>query len=130
MLGKTVQVQGMAVWEVVDRKLTMVACIVINILQAVHVDGGTGVGKDGAGAGHGGMGGCGPETDNGGMYYNLVVDPTEPGSNGIFVDAVAEISEETIGGGVLNFEVTGTTTIDGNTFKSYGCLIELPLSVI
>ena len=36
----------------------------INILKAGHVDGGTGVGKDGSG----GMGGCGPETDNGGMY--------------------------------------------------------------
>ena len=93
------------------------AILLMNVLQAVHVDGGSGVGKDGAGAGHGGMGGRGPNTENGGRYYNLVVDPTEPGSNGFFVDAVAEISEETVGGGVLNFEVTGTTTIDGNAFR-------------
>ena len=67
---------------------------------------------NGAGAGHGGMGGQGQETTSGGMFYNLVTDPTEAGSNGIFEDITA--SEETIGGGVLTFQVSGTTTIDGN----------------
>ena len=81
------------------------------IVQAVHTDGGTGVGLDGSGAGHGGMGGSGDQTDSGGLFYNLVTDPTEPGSNGIYDDITAP--EETIGGGVLTFEVSGTTTIDG-----------------
>ena len=66
---------------------------------------------DGAGAGHGGMGGRADNVNNGGMFYNLVTDPIEPGSNGIFEDIVAP--EETIGGGVLAFDVSGTTTIDG-----------------
>ena len=57
------------------------------------------------------MGGSGDQTDSGGLFYNLVTDPTEPGSNGIYDDITAP--EETIGGGVLTFEVSGTTTIDG-----------------
>ena len=57
------------------------------------------------------MGG-GSENNNGGMFYNLVTDPSEPGSNGIFEDIHSP--EETVGGGVLSFEVSGTTTIDGN----------------
>ena len=63
---------------------------------------------NGAGAGHGGMGGRGQSTTSGGMFYNLVTDPTEPGSNGVSTHG------KTIGGGVLTFEVSGTTTIDGN----------------
>ena len=77
-------------------------------LQAVHSNGGSGVGMNGAGAGHGGMGGKGQSTASGGMFYNLVTDPTEPGSNG------KASGGETIGGGILDFEVSGTTTIDGN----------------
>ena len=57
------------------------------------------------------MGGKGENTNNGGLFYNYVTDPTEPGSNGIFESVSAP--EETIGGGVLNFDVSGTTTIDG-----------------
>ena len=71
---------------------------------------------DGAGAGHGGMGGKGENTNNGGLFYNYVTDPTEPGSNGIYEDV--DNSEETIGGGVLNFDVSGTTTIDGNHYEN------------
>ena len=80
-------------------------------MQAVHTDGGTGVGKGGSGAGHGGMGGSGYHKDSGGLFYNLVTDPMEPGSNGIS-DAITA-QEETIGGGVLIFEVSGTAIIDG-----------------
>ena len=58
------------------------------------------------------MGGKGENTNNGGLFYNYVTDPTEPGSNGIYEDV--DNPEETIGGGVLNFDVSGTTTIDGN----------------
>ena len=65
------------------------------------------------------MGGSGDQTDSGGLFYNLVTDPTEPGSNGIYDDITAP--EETIGGGVLTFEVSGTTTIDGN----FVCLFDL-----
>ena len=57
------------------------------------------------------MGGRGPETSNGGMFYNLVTNPTEPGSDAKFENLTNP--EKVIGGGVLNFEVSGTTTIDG-----------------
>ena len=79
----------------------------------MHTTGGPGVGLEGAGAGHGGMGGLGEETDNGGMFHGLTTDPTDPGSNGKFEDILQNIEEETIGGGVLYFEVSKTTTIDG-----------------
>ena len=69
------------------------------------------MGKGGSGAGHGGMGGRGKQTDSGGIFYNLVTDPIQPGSNGMY-DAITP-PEETIGGGVLIFEVSGTTIIDG-----------------
>ena len=61
------------------------------------------------------MGGRGPETSNGGMFYNLVTNPTEPGSDAKFENLTNP--EKVIGGGVLNFQVSGTTTIDGKLYE-------------
>ncbi|WAR26294.1 hypothetical protein MAR_011998 [Mya arenaria] len=82
--------------------------------QAVHEDGGLGKGEGGRGAGHGGQGGQSTNTTasyGGGLYYGDVVAPIEPGSNGIYTDMIT--TEESIGGGVLKFDITDTAYVDG-----------------
>ena len=64
---------------------------------------------NGAGAGHGGQGGKGPD-HGGGMFYGSVTRPVEfgrPASAGIGSDYDA------IGGGRLFFDVAKTFIIDG-----------------
>jgi len=85
-------------------------------IQAVHTDGGPGKGEAGRGAGHGGQGGritSGPNVTiiGGGLYYGDVETPIMPGSNGVYNNFV--ITNETVGGGVLKFNIANTAYIDG-----------------
>jgi len=91
------------------------------LCQAVHTDGGPGVGLRGRGAGHGGQGGQAsvtppsnsstPRPYGGGLFYGDVVSPAQHGSNGLYEDFVTRI--ETIGGGVLRLNISGTAHVDG-----------------
>ena len=67
------------------------------------------MGLNGAGAGHGGQGGKGPE-HGGGLYYSSVTHPRDFGR-----PARAEMGgvDDAIGGGVLEFQVENSFTING-----------------
>ncbi|KAH3880036.1 hypothetical protein DPMN_003948 [Dreissena polymorpha] len=47
----------------------------------------------------------------GGMYYDDVASPTFAGSNGLYTTMTTKT--ETIGGGILKLQISGTAHIDG-----------------
>lgn len=86
----------------------------ITLLQAMSFGGGIGVGYNGAGAGHGGMGGRGTTSHHGGYFYGDVKDPQDAGSDAIF-DPGFSTSKPVVlpGGGVIKINATTSATING-----------------
>lgn len=86
----------------------------ITLLQALSYSGGIGVGYNGAGAGHGGMGGRGTTSNHGGYFYGDVKDPKDAGSDAIF-DPGFSTSKPVVlpGGGVIKINATTSATING-----------------
>ena len=75
---------------------------------------GPGVGRDGAGAGHGGQGGVSKTKRGGGLYYDSVTRPALPGSGGLNNNGALKAR----GGGALKFEVTSIMHVDGELVSS------------
>jgi len=70
---------------------------------------GQGVGREGAGAGHGGQGGISKTKRGGGLYYDSVTQPALPGSGAL--NNIGALKAR--GGGALKFEVTSIMHVDG-----------------
>lgn len=70
---------------------------------------GRGVGRDGAGAGHGGQGGISKTKRGGGLYYDSVTHPTMPGSGALSATDALKAH----GGGMFKFEVASIMHVDG-----------------
>lgn len=92
----------------------IIICMPITLLQALSFGGGIGVGYNGAGAGHGGMGGRGTTSHHGGYFYGDVKDPQDAGSDAIF-DPGFSTSKPVVlpGGGVIKINATTSATING-----------------
>lgn len=92
----------------------IIKCMPITLLQALSFGGGIGVGYNGAGAGHGGMGGRGTTSHHGGYFYGDVKDPQDAGSDAIF-DPGFSTSKPVVlpGGGVIKINATTSATING-----------------
>lgn len=74
------------------------------------------MGYNGAGAGHGGMGGRGITTHHGGYFYGSVRAPQEAGSHAIFNPGFSpDRVVVTPGGGVIKITATTSATINGRS---------------
>ena len=70
-----------------------------------------GIGLNGAGAGHGGQGGKGPD-HGGGMYYDSVTNPAEFGGP---ARAGVGSKDDAVGGGILTFTVDNSIIVNGKS---------------
>lgn len=86
----------------------------ITILQAISFGGGIGVGYNGVGAGHGGMGGRGITSQHGGYFYGDVKDPQDAGSDAIYDPGFSTNKPVVLpGGGVIKINASTSATING-----------------